>query len=195
MLYKVIDKHKIMNIKDIISDKITYEALTILIPEKQTIMMYRVSKEIHDYLQSVKLGIHVKISKINKFSDISILLNKLEELNKNISIRSISFTGYHFEGVAGEAIIKELFSDRQCTSFDFSYNNLDANAKHTIAEALSVNTTLKDLILRNIELEKSGGDEIISTLCKNKTIISLDLAFNNEDANENYYTDGMLLVT
>ena len=206
MLYKVIDKHKIMNIKDIISDKITYDALTIMIPEKQTIMMYRVSKEIHDYLHSVKLGIHVKISKFcNKFPDISILLHKLEELNKNISIRSISFTGYHFEGVTGEAIIKELFNDRHCTisnedsrssntgctitSLDFSYNNLDVNARHTIAEALFANTTLKDLVLRNIELEKSEGYEIIDALRNNKTITSLDIGKNNEDVSENYYTD------
>ena len=209
-----------MNIKDIISNKITYDALTIMIPEKQTIMMYRVSKEIHDYLHSVKLGIHVKISKFcNKFPDISILLHKLEELNKNISIRSISFTGYHFEGVTGEAIIKELFNDRHCTisngesrssntgctisnrdsrssntgctitSLDFSYNNLDVNARHTIAEALFANTTLKDLVLRNIELEKSEGYEIIDALRNNKTITSLDIGKNNEDVSENYYTD------
>lgn len=186
MLYKVIDKHKIMNIKDIISDKITYEALTIMIPEKQTIMMYKVSKEIHDYLQSVKLGIHVKISKINKSPDISILLHKLEELNKNISIRSISFTGYHFEGVAGEAIIKELFNDRHCTmtSLDFSYNYLDANARHTIAEALCANTTIETLSLRNMKLVESRGHKIVDALRNNKTITSLDLGCNNLDASK-----------
>jgi hypothetical protein len=73
-----------MNIRDII-DKIPYDALTILIPEKQTIMMYRVSKEIRNYLQSVNFGIDVNISNIymqkyyDKFSDIRILLKKLEE--------------------------------------------------------------------------------------------------------------------
>ena len=186
MLYKVIDKHKNMNIRDII-DKIPYDALAILIPEKQTIMMYRVSKEIHDYLQSVKLEIHVKISKIcNKFPDISILLHKFEELNKNFTIRSISFTGYHFEGVTGEAIIKELFNDRHCTmtSLDFSYNNLDATAIHTIAEALCANTTLKDLKLRNIKLVESRGQEIVDALRNNKTITSLDLGCNNLDASK-----------
>lgn len=174
-----------MNIRDII-DKIPYDALTILIPVKKTSMMYRVSKEIHDYLQSVKLGIDVKISKINKSPDISILLNKLEELNKNISIRSISFTGYHFEGVTGEAIIKELFNDRHCrmTSLDFSYNNLDANARHTIAEALYANTTIETLSLRNIKLVESRGQEIVDALRNNKTITSLDLGCNNLDASK-----------
>jgi Ran GTPase-activating protein (RanGAP) involved in mRNA processing and transport len=191
-----------MNIKDVI-DKITYDALTILIPEKQTIMMYRVSKEIRTYLQSVKLGIHVKISNIcNKFPDISILLHKLEELNKNISIRSISFTGYHFEGVTGEAIIKELFNDRHCTvsegdsraslykagctmtSLDFSYNNLDALAKRAFAKALDTNTTLKDLKLRNIKLVESGGHEIVDALRNNKTITSLDIGCNNLEASK-----------
>jgi Leucine Rich repeat len=176
-----------MNIKNIISDKITYDTLTILIPVKQTIMMYRVSKGIHDYLQSVKLGIHVNISKIsNKFPDIRILLHKLEELNKNISIRSISFTGYDFKGVIGEAIIKELFNDRHCTmtSLDFSYNNLDANARHIIAEALCVNTTIETLRLRNIKLVESRGQEIIGALRNNKTITSLDLGCNNLDASK-----------
>jgi Ran GTPase-activating protein (RanGAP) involved in mRNA processing and transport len=175
-----------MNIKDVI-ETITYDALTILIPEKQTIMMYRVSKEIRTYLLSVKLGIHVKISNIcNKFPDISILLHKLEELNKNISIRSISFTGYHFEGVTGEAIIKELFNDRYCriTSLDFSYNNLDATAIHTIAEALSINTTIETLRLRNIKLVESRGHEIIEALRNNKTITSLDIGRNNLDASK-----------
>jgi Ran GTPase-activating protein (RanGAP) involved in mRNA processing and transport len=173
-----------MNIKDIISEKITYDALTTLIPVKQTIMMYRVSKGIRTYLHSVKLGIHANISKIcNKFTDINILLHKLIELNKNISIRSISFTGYHFEGVTGEAIIKELFNDRYCkiTSLDFSYNILDATAKHTIAEALSINSTLKDLNLKNIKLVESRGHEIIEALRNNKTITSLDLGCNNPD--------------
>ena len=193
MLYKVIDKHKNMNIRDII-DKIPYDALAILIPVKKTSMMYRVSKEIHDYLQSVKLGIHVKISKINKSPDISILLNNLEELNKNISIRSISFTGYHFEGVTGEAIIKELFNDKHCraspragstmTSLDFSYNNLDANARHIIAEALCMNTTIETLNLSNIKLVESRGQEIVVALRNNKTITSLDLGCNNLDASK-----------
>jgi Ran GTPase-activating protein (RanGAP) involved in mRNA processing and transport len=181
-----------MNIKDIISDKITYEALTTLIPVKQIIMMYRVSKEIRNYLQSVKLGIHVNISKIymqkyyDKFSDISILLNKLEELNKNFSIRSISFTGYHFEGVTGETIIKELFNGRHCRiiSLDFSYNNLDATAIHTIAEALSINTTIETLSLKNIKLVESGGHEIVEALRNNKTITSLDLGCNIPDASK-----------
>jgi Ran GTPase-activating protein (RanGAP) involved in mRNA processing and transport len=176
-----------MNIKDIISDKITYEALTTLIPVKQTIMMYRVSKEIHDYLKSVKFGIHVNISKIcNKFPDISILLHKLIELNKNFSIRSISFTGYHFEGVTGEAIIKELFNGRNCKiiSLDFSYNNLDALAIHTITEALSINTTIETLSIKNIKLVESRGHEIIEALRNNKTITSLDIGCNNIDANK-----------
>jgi Ran GTPase-activating protein (RanGAP) involved in mRNA processing and transport len=178
-----------MNIKDIISNKITYDALTILIPVKQSIMMYRVSKEIRNYLQSVKLGIHVNISNIymqkyyDKFSDISILLNKLEELNENFSIRSNSFTGYHFEGVIGEAIIKELFNDRYCRiiSLDFSYNNLDSTAIHTIAEALSINTTIETLSLRNIKLVESRGHKIIDSLRNNITITSLDLGCNNID--------------
>jgi len=173
-----------MNIKDIISDKITYEALTILISKERTFMMCRVSKEIHDYLHSVKLEIYLKISKIcNKFPDISILLNKLEELNKNFSIRSISFTGYHFEGVIGEAIIKELFNDRYCRiiSLDFSYNILDATAKHTIAKALSINTTIETLSIKNIKLVESRGHQIIEALRNNKTITSLDLGCNNLD--------------
>jgi hypothetical protein len=190
-----------MNIRDII-DKIPYDALTILIPVEKTSMMYRVSKEIHDYLQSAKLGIDVKINKINKSPDISILLHKLIELNKNFSIRSISFTGYHFEGVIGEAIIKELFNDRHCTvsfgdsraslykagctitSLDFSYNSLDARARHTIAEALYANTTIETLRLRNIKLVESRGHEIIDALRNNKTITSLDLGCNNLDASK-----------
>jgi Ran GTPase-activating protein (RanGAP) involved in mRNA processing and transport len=186
-MYRVIDINKNMNIKDIISDKITYDALITLIPVKQTIMMYRVSKEIHDYLKSVKFGIDVNISKIcNKFPDISILLHKLIEFNKNFSIRSISFTGYHFEGVTGEAIIKELFNDRYCriTSLDFSYNNLDATAIHTIAEALRINTTIETLSIKNIKLVESGGHEIVEALRDNKTITSLDLGCNIPDASK-----------
>jgi Ran GTPase-activating protein (RanGAP) involved in mRNA processing and transport len=210
MLYKVIEIHKNMNIKDIISNKITYDALTILIPVKQSIMMYKVSKGIRDYLKSVKLGIHVNICKIymlkyyDKFSDISILLNKLEELNKNFSIRSISFTGYHFEGVTGEAIIKELFNGRHCriTSLDFSYNNLDATAIHTIAETLSINTTIETLSIKNIKLVESGGHEIIEALRNNKTITSLDLGCNNldewynlnEDIDEEYNKYGVYAI-
>jgi len=181
-----------MNIKDIISDKITNETLTTLIPLKQIIMMYRVSKEIRDYLKSVNFGIHVNISKIymqkyyDKFSDISILLNKLEELNRNFSIRSISFTGYHFEGVTGKAIIKELFNDRYCRiiSLDFSYNILDSTAKHTIAKALSINTTIETLSIKNIKLVESRGHQIIEALRNNKTITSLDIGCNNLDANK-----------
>ncbi|XP_013399235.1 leucine-rich repeat-containing protein 45 isoform X1 [Lingula anatina] len=102
-------------------------------------------------------------------------------LAENVVCKRLDLKGNNVRGTGTEALARMLRHNKSLTSLCLEWNAMGMidNSFGTFCEALAVNTTLKELDLRNNQISHDGAQELASALKRNTTLQAIDLRWNN----------------
>ena len=91
------------------------------------------------------------------------------------------------------SICKSIANNKSIKTFEIYNYSIEHNTAKAIANILTVNTTLTNLIMNNNSIVSKDAHHILDSMINNNTLLNLDMANNNICDDATYYISNMLI--